>query len=116
MGFGVPHASLGEEVAAAVVLRDGASVTEQALKAFARANLSDFKVPRRIFFRDALPSTPTGKPDVRKLAEECAALLDAERDETATPGNRALRSTSRWYRALASRSERTRRARRRFLL
>ncbi len=91
--FGVPHATLGEEVAAAVVLRAGASATEPELKAFAREALADFKLPRRIFFRAALPSLPSGKLDVRRLTDECLALLDAERGEPMKPANRALHAT-----------------------
>ncbi|NNL85876.1 MAG: alpha/beta fold hydrolase, partial [Myxococcales bacterium] len=59
--FGVAHSSLGEEVAAAVVLKDGTSVAEDELIRFSRRHLAHFKVPRRIVFLDALPRTATGK-------------------------------------------------------
>ena len=52
---------LGEEVAAAVVLREGMTVDEPELRAFVRARLADFKVPRRILFLDSIPKGPTGK-------------------------------------------------------
>ena len=48
-----------EEVLAVVVLRQGASADEDALKAFAAARLAAFKVPSRIAFRGSLPMTPT---------------------------------------------------------
>jgi acyl-CoA synthetase (AMP-forming)/AMP-acid ligase II len=59
--FAVPHDMLGEEVAAAVVLRDGDDVSEKELRDFAAAKLADFKVPRRIVFLPEIPKGPTGK-------------------------------------------------------
>jgi acyl-CoA synthetase (AMP-forming)/AMP-acid ligase II/thioesterase domain-containing protein len=59
--FAIPHASLGEDVAAAVVLRPRASATEKDIRAFAATRLSDFKVPQRIVIKDELPKGPTGK-------------------------------------------------------
>ena len=59
--FAVPHGALGEEVAAAVVLKDGATATEAELKAFVRARLADFKTPRRVVFVAEIPKGPTGK-------------------------------------------------------
>ncbi len=59
--FGVPHAMLGEDVAAAVVLREGASVDEKELRGFAAERLADFKVPRKIVFLDEIPKGATGK-------------------------------------------------------
>ena len=68
--FAAPHALLGEDVAAAVVLRDGASVTEQEIKEFAAARLADFKVPRVVLFLDEIPKGPTGKRQRIGLAEK----------------------------------------------
>ena len=60
--FALPHDKLGEEVAAAVVLREGtAGASEGELRDLVRARLADFKVPRRIVFVDAIPTGPTGK-------------------------------------------------------
>jgi oxalate---CoA ligase len=59
--FAVNHASLGEEVAAAVVLHEGQSTTEHELKAFAGEHLAHFKVPRKILFVREIPKGPTGK-------------------------------------------------------
>lgn len=59
--FAMPHDALGEEVAAAVVLREGQSVTERALKDFAAERLADFKLPRKIVFLDEIPKGATGK-------------------------------------------------------
>jgi len=60
--FALPHDKLGEEVAAAVVLREGgAGASEGELRDLVRARLADFKVPRRIVFVDAIPTGATGK-------------------------------------------------------
>jgi acyl-CoA synthetase (AMP-forming)/AMP-acid ligase II len=59
--FALPHERLGEEVAAAVVLRADAAASEGELRELVRARLADFKVPRRIVFVDAIPTGPTGK-------------------------------------------------------
>jgi oxalate---CoA ligase len=59
--FAMPHDKLGEDVAAAVVLRDGASATEKELREFVTHRLADFKVPRKILFLDEIPKGATGK-------------------------------------------------------
>ena len=59
--FAVPHAKLGEDVAAAVVLVDGADVTDRDLRDFVAERLADFKTPRRFAFVDEIPKGPTGK-------------------------------------------------------
>ena len=59
--FGVPHDKLGEDVAAAVVLRDGASATEKELRDYTASRLADFKVPRKIMLLTEIPKGATGK-------------------------------------------------------
>jgi acyl-CoA synthetase (AMP-forming)/AMP-acid ligase II len=59
--FAMPHDKLGEDVAAAVVLREGQSLGEQALRDFAARRLADFKVPRKILFLTEIPKGATGK-------------------------------------------------------
>ena len=59
--FGMPHEKLGEEVAAAVVLREGKTVTERELRDFAEKHLVHYKVPHKIVFVSELPRGPTGK-------------------------------------------------------
>ena len=68
LAFAIPHPTLGEEVAAAVVLHaasaavDGTPrVAERELRAFAAARLPYFKVPRRVVVVDAIPKGATGK-------------------------------------------------------
>ncbi|MEO8331820.1 MAG: acyl--CoA ligase [Gallionella sp.] len=59
--FAMPHEKLGEDVAAAVVLREGQSLTERELRDFAATRLADFKVPRKILFMAEIPKGATGK-------------------------------------------------------
>jgi len=59
VAFGVPHATWGEEVAAAVVVRE--PVSEAVLLAYCSERLAEFKRPKQIHITDALPRTATGK-------------------------------------------------------
>jgi acyl-CoA synthetase (AMP-forming)/AMP-acid ligase II len=59
--FGMPHAKLGEEVAAVIVLREGQAATERDLQQFVAARAADFKVPKKILFMDEIPKGATGK-------------------------------------------------------
>ena len=68
--FAVPHPMLGEEVAAAIVLREGATATESELREFAAVRLAQFKVPRKIVFLDEIPKGATGKLQRIGLAEK----------------------------------------------
>jgi len=68
--FAVPHAKLGEDVAAAVVLKEGKSADERALRDFAAERLTDFKVPRTVLFLDEIPKGATGKLQRIGLAEK----------------------------------------------
>ncbi|CAG0997498.1 MAG: AMP-binding protein [Rhizobiaceae bacterium] len=68
--IGVPDERLGEVGKAFVVLRPGRTATEAELIAWARDNIANFKVPRRIEFRDALPTSPQGKVLKTRLREE----------------------------------------------
>jgi acyl-CoA synthetase (AMP-forming)/AMP-acid ligase II len=58
---GVPHDVLGEDVAAFVSLRDGATLTADQLRNFCAERLADYKVPRQLTFLDELPRNATGK-------------------------------------------------------
>jgi long-chain acyl-CoA synthetase len=69
--FGVPHDRLGEEVAAAVIRRDGATIAESDLQEFLREKLAAFKIPSLIVFRDdELPRNATGKVLKKDLKSE----------------------------------------------
>jgi acyl-CoA synthetase (AMP-forming)/AMP-acid ligase II len=68
--FGVPHDMLGEDVAAAVVLREGTNADEKELRQFAAVRLSDFKVPRKILILKEIPVGATGKLQRIGLAQK----------------------------------------------
>ena len=68
--FAIPHDKLGEDVAAAVILREGETANEKDIKDFVRQRLTDFKVPRRVVFLDEIPKGPTGKLQRIGLAEK----------------------------------------------
>ena len=68
--FAVPHATLGEDVAAAVVLRPNADATAKDLRQFAAGRLADFKVPRQVLIVEQLPKGSTGKVQRIGLAEK----------------------------------------------
>ncbi|MFV2176444.1 AMP-binding protein [Actinomadura sp. LOL_016] len=71
--IGVPHTTLGQEVKAVVVPRDGASLTAEEVRAWTAAALAAFKVPAHVEFRASLPYNETGKVIKRLLEEEGAA-------------------------------------------
>ncbi len=68
--FAMPHDKLGEEVAAAVVLREGAEAGAREIRRFAADRLADFKVPRKIVFVAEIPKGATGKLQRIGLAEK----------------------------------------------
>jgi long-chain acyl-CoA synthetase len=57
----VPHAELGEEVGAAVALKDGAEATPEELQAFVKERVAAYKYPRHVWLVPELPKGPTGK-------------------------------------------------------
>ena len=67
--FAVPHATLGEEVCVAIVLRESRQLTESAVREYAAQNLSAFKVPRAVIFLDAMPRCAVGKVRRQDLAD-----------------------------------------------
>jgi acyl-CoA synthetase (AMP-forming)/AMP-acid ligase II len=70
VAFGVPHATWGEEVAAAVVTRS--DVSEAELVAFCKEKLADFKRPKQIHITTTIPRTATGKIQRRVVADAFA--------------------------------------------
>ena len=59
--LGVPHDEYGEEVAAAVTLKDGAEVSAEELREYVKSHVAAYKYPRHVWFVDELPKGPTGK-------------------------------------------------------
>ncbi|MCL4107700.1 UNVERIFIED_CONTAM: hypothetical protein GTU68_022161 [Idotea baltica] len=73
--FALPHPKLGEEVAAAVVLTEGGTADDRAIRDFASTRLADFKVPRQVIILDEIPKGATGKM-VRIGLAEMLGLVD----------------------------------------
>ena len=67
--IGVPDEHSGEAVAAYIVRKDPA-LTEGDIRAYCKDNLTGYKIPRRVVFRDSLPKTPVGKVLRRELRDE----------------------------------------------
>ena len=68
--FAMPHSKLGEDVAAAAVLKEGQSADEAGIRKFASQRLAGFKVPRKVVIVDEIPKGATGKLQRIGLAEK----------------------------------------------
>lgn len=75
--FALPHPKLGEEVAAAVVLREGQTATERDIRDFAATHMADFKVPRKVVILDEIPKGATGKMQRIGMAEKLGLVEKA---------------------------------------
>lgn len=74
--FGIPHDTLGEELAVTIRVKTGFSLEEQAVKSHCSANLAGFKVPGHVFFRsEEFPINATRKILKKPLKEEALAEL-----------------------------------------
>jgi amino acid adenylation domain-containing protein len=69
VSFAVPHATLGESVGAAVVLRENAQVTEAEIRKFAATRLAHFKIPGHLAIVHEIPKGPGGKVQRIGMAE-----------------------------------------------
>jgi len=74
--FGCVHPTLGEEVAAAVVLHEPHGATEAALIKHCRELLAEYKCPKKIYLVKSIPFTASGKIRRRAVAD---ALMDSRR-------------------------------------
>ncbi len=81
LAFAVPHPSLGEDLAAAVVLRAGSTANEQELRRHAFSVLTPYEVPSHIVFLQELPRGATGKLQRIGLAERLADALRPAEDQ-----------------------------------
>lgn len=75
VAFPVPHPTLGEDLAAAVVITTGSGLTESAIRIFAFERLADYKVPGQVLIVDEIPKGPTGKLQRTALAETLGKQL-----------------------------------------
>jgi oxalate---CoA ligase len=90
VAFAVPHPTLGEDVAAAVVLRDGVRTGPQALRAFLFERLTPVKIPSRVVIVPAIPKGPTGKVQRIGLAERLREHLQESGGAPRTPIERMV--------------------------
>jgi long-chain acyl-CoA synthetase len=72
--IGVPHETLGEEVAAAFAIKAGAEVTPEELRDFVKARVAAYKYPRHVWIVDELPKGPTGKILKREIKPPATVL------------------------------------------
>jgi acyl-CoA synthetase (AMP-forming)/AMP-acid ligase II/acyl carrier protein len=70
--FRLPHPSLGDDVAAALVLRHGSHLTESAIREYLLDRIAEFKVPSRVMIVDEIPKGATGKVNRTELSERFA--------------------------------------------
>ena len=76
--YGIPDERLGEEIAAAIKLRQGETATAEELREFCEGRIARFKIPRLIRFVDSFPMTPSGKVQKFKLRESHIAERRAQ--------------------------------------
>jgi acyl-CoA synthetase (AMP-forming)/AMP-acid ligase II/thioesterase domain-containing protein/acyl carrier protein len=98
--FAVPHATLGEDVAAAIVLRADVSTCEADIRAHVATRVADFKVPRRVVIVSELPKTDSGKLRRNGLAE-ALGLISPPRSTGRGPRDALeVRLTELWAKTL----------------
>lgn len=95
VAFPVPHPTLGEDLAAAVVLHDAAAADEAALRAFLLERLAHFKLPSTIVVVDAIPKGPTGKISRAGLHQSFAGRLSTAHVGARTELERAIEAIFR---------------------
>lgn len=76
---GIPSAKYGEEVAAFIILKDGALLTEEEVLDFCRGRISRYKIPTHLFFVDDFPMTASGKVQKYKLKDRAVSHLTEPR-------------------------------------
>lgn len=102
--FPIPHDRLGDDVAAAVALREGTQAGERELRRFAAARLADYKVPARICVLPAIPKGPGGKVQrldlARQLGPDLANTQRGPADFTAPASEIERRLAQMWSQIL----------------
>ena len=88
--FAVPHPSLGEDLAAAVVLHKGFDADETTLRTYLFDRLSHYKIPSRILVIDSIPKSSIGKVQRRQLANRLEHILQAGSEKPTDEAERFL--------------------------
>jgi len=81
--YGVPHRKFGEEVAAAIRLKEGETATPEEIKVFCQGQIASFKIPKHIKFVADFPQTASGKLQKYKLQERALQDFPALNEESA---------------------------------
>ena len=92
--FAVPHPTLGEDLAAAAVLKTPGEISEARLLQSLSRRLAPYKLPTRILFVDEIPVADTGKPQRSQVARQLLSYLAEPAKLGAAPGSEALPSTA----------------------
>jgi fatty-acyl-CoA synthase len=79
--YGVPDRKYGEQVMAAVILKNGETMDEEEVKAFCKGRIANYKIPRYVKFVDSYPMTASGKIQKFKLREMAIKELQLEDDK-----------------------------------
>ncbi|MCD6526076.1 MAG: AMP-binding protein [Desulfuromonas sp.] len=82
--YGVPDRKFGEQVMAAIKVKDGSSLSEEEVKSFCNGRIANYKIPRYVKFVDEYPMTASGKIQKFKLREMAIADLNLEDAEVET--------------------------------
>jgi long-chain acyl-CoA synthetase len=88
---GIPHHLYGEEIGAAVALKDGATPTPEELRAYVKERVAPYKYPRHIWLVDELPKGPTGKILKRQIQPPHDLSDRAPTADTAAPERMLIR-------------------------
>jgi thioesterase domain-containing protein/acyl carrier protein len=94
--FAIPHPTLGEDVAVAVVADGAESLSERELREYALSRLTELKAPSRVLFVGEIPKGPTGKLQRSELAGRLGHLLKADYIDPRDEVESDLREIWRW--------------------
>jgi amino acid adenylation domain-containing protein len=85
VAFPYPHPTLGEDLAAVIVVRPDMEVSSAELTQFVSAKLSPYKIPRRVIIAERIPVGPTGKPQRHRMAEQLGLEGHVENEQPKNP-------------------------------
>ena len=85
VAFPYPHPTLGEDVAAVIVVRPGTEVSSAELTEFVATKLPAYKVPRRVIIAERIPVGPTGKLQRCRMAEQLGLVGHVQDDQPEGP-------------------------------
>jgi long-chain acyl-CoA synthetase len=88
---GIPHHLYGEEIAAAVALKDGATTTPEELRVYVKQRVAAYKYPRHLWLVDELPKGPTGKILKRQIQPPRDPSGEAPAADIAAPERMMIR-------------------------